>query len=56
MAAVDPDVFSRMGQIVVVLWGLAYCPVASTYKHVPWLIAVFAVAWRGQKVTLIRIP
>ena len=43
MAAVDPAVFSRVGQIAVILWGLAYCSVASTYKHVPWLIAVFAV-------------
>lgn len=43
LAAVDPAVFSWLGQVAIVLWGLAYWAVASTYHRVPKLIAVFAV-------------
>ncbi|GAB2854537.1 hypothetical protein GCM10027277_23830 [Pseudoduganella ginsengisoli] len=42
LAAVDPAVFSWLGQVAVVLWGLAYWAVAKTYHHVPALLAVFA--------------
>lgn len=42
LAAVDPAVFSWMGQVGIVLWGLAYWAVARTCHHVPKLVAVFA--------------
>jgi hypothetical protein len=52
LAAADPAVFSWLGQIAILLWGLAYCAVAYSYLHTPLLIAVFAaekllysVAW-----------
>lgn len=43
LAAHDPAVFSWLGQIAIVLWGLAYLSVASSYRHVPYLVAVFCV-------------
>lgn len=42
LAAIDPAVFSWLGQVGIVLWGLAYWAVAKTYHHVPALLAVFA--------------
>lgn len=42
LAEVDPTVFSKTGQIAVVLWGLAYWSVAKAYRHVPLLVLVFA--------------
>jgi hypothetical protein len=43
LASVDPAVFSWLGQVVVVLWGLAYWSVAKSYQYVPWLLVVFFV-------------
>jgi len=43
LASLDPAVFSWLGQIAVVLWGLAYCSVAKSYPYVPWLLVVFFV-------------
>lgn len=43
LARVDPDVFSWLGQIAVILWGLAYWSVTRTHRSVPALIAVFAI-------------
>lgn len=43
LSAHDPAVFSWLGQIAIVLWGLAYLSVARTYRHVPYLVAVFCV-------------
>ena len=43
IAAVDPVVFSWLGQVAVILWGLAYCSVAKAYRHVPLLVLVFAI-------------
>ena len=50
--ATDPAVFSWLGQVAIVLWGLAYWAVAQPYRHVPYLVLVFfiekmvcAVAW-----------
>jgi hypothetical protein len=42
LAAVDPAVFSWLGQLSIVLWGLAYWAVAKSYHRVPTLVAVFA--------------
>lgn len=39
----DPAVFSWLGQVAIVLWGLAYWAVAKTYRHTPYLLAVFFV-------------
>jgi hypothetical protein len=41
LASLDPAVFSWFGQIAVVLWGLAYWSVATSYSCVPWLLVVF---------------
>jgi len=43
LASLDPAVFSWLGQIAVVLWGLAYLSVAKAYPYVPWLLVVFFV-------------
>jgi hypothetical protein len=43
LAAVDPAVFSWLGQVSIVLWGLAYLSVAKSYQYVPWLLVVFFV-------------
>lgn len=43
LAAVDPVVFSWLGQIAIVLWGLAYWSVAKSYRSVPLLVLVFAI-------------
>lgn len=43
LASLDPAVFSWLGQIAVVLWGLAYWSVAKSYPYVPWLLVVFFV-------------
>lgn len=41
--ATDPAVFSWFGQVAVVLWGFAYWAVAKSYRHVPYLVAIFFV-------------
>jgi len=43
LAAVDPVVFSWLGQVAIVLWGFAYWSVAKTYRSVPLLVLVFAI-------------
>ena len=52
LSATDPAVFSWLGQVAIVLWGLAYWAVARAYRQVPYLVVVFfvekmvyAVAW-----------
>ena len=39
----DPAVFSWLGQVAIVLWGLAYWAVAKPYRHVPYLVVVFFI-------------
>ena len=39
----SPAVLSRFGLISIMLWGLAYFSVASSYSAVPFLIGVFAL-------------
>jgi len=41
LVELDPVVFSWMGQVAVVLWGLAYWAVARSYRQVPRLLWVF---------------
>ncbi len=41
--ATEPAVFSWLGQVAVVLWGLAYWAVARSYGHVPYLLLVYFV-------------
>ncbi len=43
LSSADPGVFSWLGEVAVVLWGLAYCSVAHSYQYVPWLLVVFFV-------------
>ena len=43
LAAVDPAVFSTIGQVAIILWGLAYLSVARSYHHVPLLVLAFAI-------------
>lgn len=43
LSAHDPAVFSWLGQIAILLWGLAYLSVANSYRHVPYLVFVFCI-------------
>ena len=43
LSELDPAVFSWLGLVAVMLWGLAYCSVARTYPAVPHLLLVFFV-------------
>ena len=43
LSATDPAVFSWLGHVVIVLWGLAYWAVARSYRHVPYLLLVFFI-------------
>ena len=50
--ATDPAVFSWLGQVSIVLWGLAYLAVAKAFRHVPYVVltffvekVVYTVAW-----------
>lgn len=39
----DPAVFSTFGQVMILVWGLAYIAVAKKFAAVPWLCLVFCV-------------
>lgn len=54
LASTDPAVFSWLGQVGIVLWGLAYWAVANTYHHVPKLVAVFAFEKLVYTLTWLR--
>ena len=41
LSSLDPAVFSWLGLVSVMLWGLAYCSVARSYPFVPYLLLVF---------------
>ena len=41
--ATDPAVFSWLGQVAIVLWGLAYWAVAKAFRSVPYLVMVFFI-------------
>lgn len=43
LSATDPAVFSWLGQVAIVLWGLAYWAAAQHYRHVPYLVLVFCL-------------
>jgi len=43
LSSLDPAVFSWLGLVAVMLWGLAYCSVARSYQSVPNLLLVFVV-------------
>lgn len=43
IAQVDPVVFSWLGQVGIILWGLAYLSVSRHFFKVPQLVAVFAI-------------
>jgi len=42
-SAAESAVFSWLGQIAVVRWGLAYWAVARSYRHVPYLLLVYFI-------------
>ncbi|WGE89277.1 hypothetical protein NYR89_09935 [Actinobacillus arthritidis] len=39
----DPVVFSWLGQIAIILWGLAYLSVSRSFWKVPYLVIVFFI-------------
>lgn len=39
----SPVVFSRFGLIAIMLWGMAYLAVTTSYNAVPYLVGVFAM-------------
>jgi hypothetical protein len=43
LSSLDPAVFSWLGLVAVILWGLAYCSVATSYQSVPYLLWVFVI-------------
>lgn len=43
MASIDPVVFSWLGQVGIILWGLAYLSVSRRFFKAPQLVAVFAI-------------
>ena len=43
LSATDPAVFSWLGQVAIVLWGLSYWAVAQAYRDVPYLVLVFFI-------------
>lgn len=43
LSTLDPAVFSWLGLVAVMLWGLAYCSVARSYQAVPHLLLVFVL-------------
>lgn len=52
LSTTDPVVFSWVGEVGIILWGLAYLAVSHKFTEVPYLVGVFciekilyAVAW-----------
>jgi hypothetical protein len=43
LTSLDPAVFSWLGLVSIMLWGLAYLSVSKAYQFVPYLILVFFV-------------
>ena len=43
LSSLDPVVFSWLGLVSIILWGIAYCSVARSYQSVPFLLLVFFV-------------
>ncbi len=51
LSANDPAVFSWLGQVAIILWGLAYWAVAKSFHYVPYLVMVFCVEKMVYTVT-----
>lgn len=43
LSAQDPQVFSTVGLLAIMLWGCAYASVARVYQRVPKLLLIFAL-------------
>ncbi len=43
LSATDPAVFSWLGLVSIMLWGVAYTSVAKAYRAVPYLVLLFFV-------------
>lgn len=43
MNQADPVVMSNFGLLMIIVWGLAYLAVSSTYERAKWIVAVFAI-------------
>ncbi|WP_044402651.1 hypothetical protein [Lacinutrix sp. Hel_I_90] len=43
ITTIQPEVMSNFGLLMILVWGLAYIAVSQNFKHVKWLIAVFAI-------------
>jgi hypothetical protein len=43
LTRLDPDTFSTLGEVAIMLWGGAYLAVNRVYRHVTPLLVVFAV-------------
>lgn len=54
LSSLDPAVFSWLGLVAVMLWGLAYCSVATSYHSVPYLLLVFFIEKMIYTVTWLR--
>ena len=40
---IDPDVMSRFGLLMIVVWGLAFFATAKHYEKMKWLVGVFVI-------------
>lgn len=54
LGELSPVVFSRFGLVSIMLWGAAYLAVATRWRAVPALIAVFAIEKLVYVVTWIE--
>lgn len=43
MMGAQPSIMGVFGLIAIILWGVAYISISNSYRHVPWLIAVFVI-------------
>lgn len=43
IAEYDPIVMSNFGLLMIIIWGLAYISICTSYEKVKWLVAVFAI-------------
>ena len=54
LSSLDPAAFSWLGLISIILWELAYCSVAKSYRSVPYLVLVFFVEKMLYTVTWLK--
>ena len=54
LTALDPMVFSWLGLVSIILWGLAYCSVAKSFRSTPCLLIIFFVEKMIYTITWLK--